>query len=91
MAEGIYDASQEPPASQATNRKVADAARFKLPLRSITLATRFTEDLAMDSITAVELLMELEDRYGVTVTDEEAAHLDTVSDLVALIADRAEG
>jgi acyl carrier protein len=40
--------------------------------------TRFKEDLEADSLDLVELVMELEDRYGVRIPDEEAAKILTV-------------
>jgi acyl carrier protein len=41
-------------------------------------ATRFKEDLEADSLDLVELVMELEDRYGIRIPDEEAARILTV-------------
>ena len=40
--------------------------------------TRFKEDLDADSLDLYELVMELEDRYGVRIPDEEAARIATV-------------
>jgi acyl carrier protein len=40
--------------------------------------TRFKEDLDADSLDLVTLVMELEDRYGVRIPDEEAARIATV-------------
>ena len=39
----------------------------------ITDATRFREDLDADSLDLYELVMELEDTYGVPMSEEEAA------------------
>ncbi|HEV2756937.1 MAG TPA: acyl carrier protein [Actinomycetota bacterium] len=47
--------------------------------------TRFREDLEIDSLTAVALLIELEDHYGIRVADAEALGLETVADAIALI------
>ena len=41
-------------------------------------STRFKEDLDADSLDLVTLVMELEDRYGVRIPDEEAARIATV-------------
>ena len=40
--------------------------------------TRLKEDLEADSLDLVELVMELEDRYGVRIPDEEAVKILTV-------------
>ena len=47
------------------------SARLHVPAESITLSSRLTEDLGVDSLTAVELLIEIEDRFGVIVADED--------------------
>jgi acyl carrier protein len=41
-------------------------------------STRFKEDLEADSLDLVELVVELEDRYGIRIPDEEAAKIFTV-------------
>lgn len=48
-------------------------------------------DLEVDSFTAVELLFELEDHYGLEIPDEEMAAFKTVSDIVEYVATRLEG
>lgn len=40
--------------------------------------TRFKEDLDADSLDLVELVMELEDRYGLRMPEEEAVKIKTV-------------
>ena len=52
-------------------------------------ATRFREDLEADSLDLYELVMELEDRYGIKVTEEEATRISTVGDAVAFVLERA--
>ena len=58
-------------------------------------ATRFKEDLDADSLDLYELVMELEDSYGITVSDEEAAKITTVGDAVDFVSSacprRADG
>ena len=51
-------------------------------------ATRFREDLDADSLDLYELLMELEDRYGIRVSEEEAAEIETVNDAVEFVCAR---
>lgn len=45
--------------------------------------TSFINDLGADSLDAVELIMEIEDRFDITVTDEEAEKMMKVQDVVA--------
>jgi acyl carrier protein len=50
--------------------------------------TRFREDLDADSLDLYELVMELEDRYGIRVSEEEAAEIETVGDAVEFVCAR---
>jgi acyl carrier protein len=52
-------------------------------------ATRFREDLEADSLDLYELVMELEDRYAIKVTEEEATRILTVGDAVGFVLERA--
>jgi acyl carrier protein len=52
--------------------------------------TRFKEDLEADSLDLVALIQELEDRYGVRITDEDAAKLTTVGQSADYVAERLE-
>jgi acyl carrier protein len=64
------------------------AERCHVPLHELSGATRFEEDLGLDSFDLVELLIAVEDAYGVVVTDVEAAGLPTVGQAAAFIAAR---
>ena len=48
--------------------------------------TRFKEDLEADSLDLVELLVELEDNYGIRIPDEEAARILTVGQAADFVA-----
>ena len=43
------------------------------------------KDLGADSLDVVEMLMGLEEEYGITISEEEASNLKTVADIVKLI------
>ena len=47
--------------------------------------SRIVEDLGADSLDVVELLMTLEDEFNISVTDEEAAGLKTVQDILNIL------
>ncbi|RJQ54277.1 MAG: acyl carrier protein [Actinobacteria bacterium] len=47
--------------------------------------TSFVEDLGADSLDLVELIMALEDEFGVEISDEEAEKITTVSQAVEYI------
>ena len=51
--------------------------------------TRFKEDLEADSLDLVELVVELEDSYGVRIPDEEAAQIHTVGQAADYVAAHA--
>jgi acyl carrier protein len=51
--------------------------------------TRFKEDLDADSLDLYELVMELEDRYGIRVSEEQAAGIETVGDAVSFVLEHA--
>jgi acyl carrier protein len=55
----------------------------------IAEGTRFKEDLEADSLDLYELVMELEDRYGISVSEEQAARIETVGDAVGFVLEHA--
>jgi acyl carrier protein len=64
------------------------SAELEIPLEQISEATRMREDLDADSLDLYELVMELEDTYGLSVSEEEAADIETVGDAVNFVSDR---
>ncbi|MDR2587404.1 MAG: acyl carrier protein [Coriobacteriales bacterium] len=51
----------------------------------ITLEATINEDLGADSLDAVELIMSLEEEFGLTIEADAAEGLKTVGDVVTLI------
>ena len=51
----------------------------------ITEQASFEEDLDVDSLGVVELLMALEDNFGIEIPDEEAEQIGTVGQAIDLI------
>ncbi len=52
---------------------------------------KFEEDLDVDSLGVVELLMALEDNFGVKIPDEEAEQITTVGEAVDLVEAKLNG
>jgi acyl carrier protein len=52
---------------------------------SVQETTRFRQDLEADSLDLYTLVQELEDSYGVTISDEEAARILTVGQAVDFV------
>ncbi len=49
---------------------------------------RFKEDLEADSLHLVELVIELEDRYGIVIPESEARELSTIGSVVDYLASK---
>lgn len=57
----------------------------------VTASARFEEDLEVDSLGVVELLMALEDGFGVKIADEEAETITTVAQAVDIVESKLGG
>lgn len=55
----------------------------------VTPTASFTGDLGADSLDTVELIMEFEKEFGLTIPDEEASKIATVGDAIAYIEKNA--
>jgi acyl carrier protein len=51
----------------------------------VTLDASFTADLNADSLDTVELIMEFEKEFGISIPDEDTSKINTVQDVVAYI------
>ena len=67
-----------------TFEKIRDALaeQFEVDPESISMDTNLIDDLGADSLDVVEMIMSLEDMYGFTISDEDAAQLFTVRRIV---------
>ena len=61
------------------------ASQFEIDPETITPDTDLVDDIGADSLDVVELIMSLEDIYGITVSDDEAANLTTVAKICEYI------
>jgi acyl carrier protein len=64
------------------------SAELEVSPERIEESTRFREDLDADSLDLYELVMELEDTYGLSMSEQEAAEIETVADAVDFVVER---
>jgi acyl carrier protein len=57
-----------------------------VPTSDVQTDKSFTDDLDVDSLSMVEVAMAAQDKFGVTIPDEEIKNLKTVGDAVNFIA-----
>ncbi len=51
----------------------------------VTETAEFTKDLGADSLDTVELIMDFEKEFGITIPDDQAEKIATVGDAIAFI------
>jgi acyl carrier protein len=61
------------------------AKQLNIPVDTVTADKEIVKDLGADSLDVVELLMNLEEEYSVSIPDEEAIKIKTVGDIVTAI------
>ena len=71
----------------ALDKKVREiiADRLKLDVEQVQPGSRFIEDLGADSLDIVEMIMQMEEDFGITIPDEDAEKIKTVGDAIAYI------
>ena len=57
---------------------------------TMTMDTKVKEDLNADSLDGVELMMDLEENFGITISDEEATQMSTIGDIVKYIEEHQD-
>ena len=62
------------------------AEKLNIEAKNVSAASRFQEDLGADSLDIVELLMEIENEFGVSISDDESEKLKTVGDAIQFIS-----
>lgn len=56
----------------------------------VTETSSFVDDLGADSLDTVELVMALEDEFGIEIEDERAEQITTVADAIQFISENKE-
>ncbi len=69
--------------------KAIIAEQLGLEAAEITAEAKIKDDLGADSLDMVELVMELEEAFGLKIAEEEMQHILTVQDIANYIASRA--
>jgi acyl carrier protein len=59
-------------------------------INEVTENASFIEDLGADSLDIVELVMKMEEEFGIEIPDEEAEKIKTVNDVVQYIKNHAK-
>lgn len=60
--------------------------KLSVDASEVTGTANFINDLGADSLDTVELIMELEKEFGISITDEDAHNIQTVNDAIEHIA-----
>ncbi|MDX2064606.1 MAG: acyl carrier protein [Fimbriimonadaceae bacterium] len=61
---------------------------LRVPLEKVEPTSRFIEDLDVDSLYVVQLAIALEDRFSITVPEDEAQTVKTVQEMADLVSSK---
>jgi acyl carrier protein len=61
--------------------------QLKVSPEEVTLEASFIDDLGADSLDLVELIMAMEEEFGLEISDEDAEKIQTVQDTVNYITE----
>ena len=61
------------------------ARQLRIAPERVTLDAQIKRDLGADSIDILQLLMRLEDDYGIVIPDQELAKFETIGDVVTFL------
>lgn len=63
--------------------------QYGIPLESIT-PDRKLDDVGIDSLAFIDLVFEIEDKFGVHTSDEEVANIETIGEFIHLIDEKRQ-
>lgn len=66
------------------------AKQLNIPIEKIDDDSRLVEDLGADSLDSIEMLMTLEEEFGISIPDEEAEQLKTIRSIAELIESKVK-
>ena len=61
------------------------AEQLERDVNEVTNTASFIEDLGADSLDIVEMVMKMEEEFGIEIPDEEAEKIKTVNDVIQYI------
>ena len=61
------------------------AEQLERDVNEVTTAASLIDDLGADSLDVVELVMKMEEEFGIEIPDEEAEKIKTVNDVIQYI------
>ena len=67
------------------------AKELEVDVKQLTPEAKFIEDLGADSLDIVELVMALEEEFGIDIPDEDAEQMRTVGDAVSYMRKHSQG
>ena len=78
--------------SQSIEEKVRNiiVERLGVDESEVTLEASFTNDLGADSLDTVELIMELEKEFNISIPDEQAETITTVGQAITYLEEHAK-
>ncbi|MBR5387948.1 MAG: acyl carrier protein [Clostridia bacterium] len=71
--------------SVAEQVKELIAKQLNKPVSDITEDKEVVKDLGADSLDVVEMLMNLEEECGISISEEDAVNIKTVGDIISII------
>jgi len=66
------------------------AEQLGVDVDEVTTEASFVDDLGADSLDTVELVMALEEEFGLEIPDEDAEKISTVADAIKYIEEHSE-
>lgn len=70
-------------------RKIV-AEQFEVAVDKVTPTARFIDDLKADSLSVVELVLAIEEAFGLEIPDEDAEKIKTVGDAINYVKSHAK-
>jgi acyl carrier protein len=72
----------------ATELRALIADVLELPIDEITDASRFIDDLEVDSLASLQIAVQVEKRFGVSIAETHLASIGAVADMRKLVESR---
>lgn len=63
--------------------------QYGIPLETINSDMKL-DDIGVDSLAFIDLVFEIEDKFGVNTSDEEIANIETVGEFISLIEEKRQ-